>query len=350
MTRVDNYVVAYEATERGNEAIELGVALARLTAAELRLCLILPRSSAVPAKVPSSIADFDALLEEQGRLWLAGAAARVPADVTATTHLLWADSTSEGLIEAAKQFQSDRIVVGAARGGILNRFSIGSVANALLHASPVPVALAPHGYHAPEKLTRITCAIGTRPGWEALLDSLVALSNGLDVDLRFVTLIEVDAAHGRPAHPKPHPPHVPHDPAAHDQAGHDHGGADHAGAAVAGAAALHDSSAHAGSAAHLVAVLQYFRTRSTALGTVTTEVGTGTSVEAAVETLGWLPSEVVIVGSSRLARPSTIFLGITANRMLHGLPVPLIVVPNTHAHPAPPTRVPPTPAPPARTR
>ncbi|TFD47839.1 universal stress protein [Cryobacterium frigoriphilum] len=322
MTRVANYVVAYEATERGNEAIELGVALARLTAAELRLCLILPRSSAVPAKVPSSTADFDSLLEEQGREWLAGAAARVPADVTASTHLLWADSTSEGLIEAAKNFDADRIVVGAARGGILNRFSIGSVANALLHASPVPVALAPHGYRAPAALTRITCAIGTRPGWEALLDSMIALSNGLSVDLRFVTLVEVDAAHGRPAHPKPHPP----------QAGHDHAG-----------------SAHAGSAAHLVAVLDYFRAKSTARGTVKTEVATGSSVEAAVEALGWDPSEVVFVGSSRLARPSTIFLGITANRMLHALPVPLVVVPNTHPHPAPPTRIPPTPAPPART-
>ena len=344
MTRVDNYVVAYEATERGNEAIELGVALARLTAAELRLCLILPRSTAVPAKVPSSTADFDALLEAQGRVWLAQASARVPADVTASTHLIWADSTSEGLIKAAKQFESDRIVVGAARGGILNRFSIGSVANALLHASPVPVALAPHGYRSPEKVTRITCAIGTRPGWEALLDSLIALTAGLSVDLRFVTLVEVDAAHGRPAHPKPHPPHVAHEQARHDPAG----------AAALGVAALHDSGLHAGSlhtgsAAHLVAVLAYFRTRSTFHGTVATEIATGTSVEAAVDALGWLPSEVVIVGSSRLARPSTIFLGITANRMLHGLPVPLIVVPNSHPHPAPPTRVPPTPAPPTRT-
>lgn len=331
MTRVDNYVVAYEATERGNEAIELGVALARLTAAELRVCLILPRSatapSTVPTTVPSATANFHSPLEEQGHHRLAHAAARIPSDITATTHLLRADSTSEGLIAAARQFQSDRIVVGAARGGTVNRFSIGSVANALLHASPVPVALAPHGYRAPSALTRITCAIGTRPGWEALLDSLITLSNGLSVDLRFVTLVEVDAAHGHPAHPKPHPPQAPHEHAA---------------------AALRERVLHAGSAAHLVAVLDYFRAKSTALGAITTEVATGTSVEAAVDALGWDPSEVVIVGSSRLARPSTIFLGITANRMLHGLPVPLIVVPDTHPRPAPPNHGHPAPAPPNR--
>lgn len=340
MTRVDNYVVAYEATERGNEAIELGVALARLTGAELRICLVLPRSSAVPAKVPASSADFDSLLEEQGRLWLAGAAARVPADVTATTHLLWADSTSEGLIEAARLFETDRIVVGAARDGILNRFSIGSVANALLHASTVPVALAPRGYQAPDQITRITCAIGTRPGWEALLDSLAALSKDLPVDLRFVTLIEVDAAHGRPARPKPHPPHVL------APGGHDHAAPD---STAAGTTTTSARTGPPDGGAHLVAVLEYFRRKTTARGLVTSEVGTGPSVEAAVEALGWVPSEVVIVGSSRLARPSTIFLGITANRMLHALPVPLIVVPTSHPHPAPPTRIPPAPAPPVRT-
>ena len=50
-------------------------------------------------------------------------------------------------------------------------------------------------------------------------------------------------------------------------------------------------------------------------------------MEAAVEALDWQPSEIAFVGSSRLAQPTTIFLGITAHRMLHALPVPLIVVP-----------------------
>ncbi|KFF60001.1 hypothetical protein JF66_07375 [Cryobacterium sp. MLB-32] len=295
MTRVPNYVVAYEPTARGKEAIELGVALARLTHAELRLCLVLARSTAVPAKVPASTADFDALLEEQAEEWLAAAATQVPGDIPTTTHVLWADSTSEGLIRAAAQFDSDRIVVGAARGGILNRFTIGSVANALLHASPVPVALAPRGYRAPEAVTRITCAIGTRTGWQALLDSMVALSEDLPVDLRFVTLVEADAAHGRPAHQS---------------------------------ARAHDSTAKHDSAAHLESVLEYFQKRSHARGTVTTEVASGTSVEAAVEALEWRPDEIAFVGSSRLASPNRIFLGITAHRMLHDLPVPLVVVPH----------------------
>jgi nucleotide-binding universal stress UspA family protein len=285
MTPAANYVVAYEATERGREAIELGIALARLTGAELRICLVLPQRTAVPAKVPSSSADYEGIIARQAQLWLDEAIGTIPADVVATSHLLWAESTSEGLIEAATTFDSDRIVVGASRTGILQRFTIGSVANALLHASPVPVALAPRGYRAGERISRITCAIGTRPGWEALLDSMVAVSEGLDVELRFVTLVEVDAG----------------------------------------------ASAPVSSDAHLPTVLDYFNARQKTDGLVSTEVAVGPTVEAAVENLDWRDDEIAFVGSSRLASPSRIFLGTTAHRMLHSLPVPLIVVPNDAA-------------------
>jgi nucleotide-binding universal stress UspA family protein len=289
VTRVPNYVVAYEATPQGREALELGTAMARLTNAELRICLVLQRLSAAPAKIHAAASDFEVLLANQGKEWLAEALGWVPPDVTASTHLLWADSTSEGLIQAAADLDSDRVVVGAARGGLFNRFTIGSVANALLHASPVPVALAPQGYSAPAGISRITCAIGTRPGWEALLDSLVALTDGLDVDLRFVTLVEVDAARDK------------------------------------------QSPAAAGSTGHLDTVLAYYQRHARSSGTITTEVGSGTSVEAAVEALDWRTDELAFVGSSRLAAPRTIFLGITAHRMLHSLPVPLVVVPTSPA-------------------
>lgn len=286
MTRVANYVVAYEATDRGRDAIQLGVALARLTAAALRICLVLPHSSAIPAKVPTSAADFEGVLKRQGLEWLEQANALVPPDVTATTHLIWAESTSEGLIEAASSLDSDRIVVGAASGGILQRFTIGSVASALLHASPVPVALAPRGYRAPAQITRITCAIGTRPGWETLLDSMVAISEDLSVDLRFVTLVELDHAHGQ------------------------HG-------------------ERAAGSAHLEEVLEHFGERARTTGVVSTEVAVGKTIEAAVEELDWRDTEIALVGSSRLAAPMRIFLGVTAHRMLHSLPVPLIVVPTS---------------------
>ena len=293
MNRTGNYVVAYEATDRGNDALELGVALARMTGAELRVCLVLPHSTVTPSRLRASGSDFDTLLERQGHEWLVAAAARIPADVVATTHLIWADATSDGLLRTVTEFDSDRIVVGASRHGIRGRYTIGSVANALLHASPVPVALAPHGYSAPEHISRITCAIGTRPGWSMLLDSLLAFTDGLRVDVRFLTLVEVDARRAQPGEPTPEL----------------------------------EAARAAESEAHLGSVLEYFASRSPIPGAITTEVAVGENVESAVEAIEWRADEIAFVGSSRLAQPTTIFLGITAHRMLNALPVPLVVVP-----------------------
>ena len=280
--RVANYVVAFEASDRGNESIELGVALARLTGAELRICVILPPPSITPGAASINRA------AGQAREWLALAEAQIPAGVVATTHLAWAESTAEGLLEIAQRFDSDRIVIGAARtrGGILNRFTIGTVAHALLLSSPIPVALAPQGYKAPADITRVTCLIGTRPGWQSVLDSMLSISEDLSVSLRFVTLIEVDAA----------------------RAGRFDGT---------------DES----STAHLSNVLHYFEERSDATGTVTTAVGRGASLEAAVDALAWRDDEIAFLGSIRLAQQSKISLGVTVRRILQSLPVPLIVVP-----------------------
>jgi nucleotide-binding universal stress UspA family protein len=114
---------------------------------------------------------------------------------------------------------------------------------------------------------------------------MVSISEGLDVELRFVTLVEVGAGDSRPIT----------------------------------------------SDEHLLTVLDYFSEREKTEGILSTEVAEGPSVEAAVESLGWRDDEIAFVGSSRLASPSRIFLGATANRMLHSLPVPLIVVPNDAA-------------------
>ncbi|WP_279402133.1 hypothetical protein [Arthrobacter sp. JCM 19049] len=56
----------------------------------------------------------------------------------------------------------------------------------------------------------------------------------------------------------------------------------------------------------------------------------GKTIEAAIEQLEWDESEIVLIGSSRLAERSTIFMGTTANKMLRALPVPMVVVPRYH--------------------
>ncbi|MFF3602040.1 universal stress protein, partial [Kitasatospora indigofera] len=232
---------------------------------------------------------YDRHLSDLADGWLAEAAQLVPADVTAHTHLVYAESFADGLLEAAERLGGELIVVGAARGGLLGRFTIGSVASSLLHASHVPVALAPEGARngaLGEGISRVTCAVGTRAGAEALLQAGIQVADSNSVPLRLVSLVGVDL------------------PGGHDDPTILAKGAEHAEAAAARARAALDANAE-----------------------VTTVVASGTSIEDAVTRLDWDPNEVVLVGSSRLAQPHRLFLGSTAAKMLHELPVPMIVVP-----------------------
>jgi nucleotide-binding universal stress UspA family protein len=84
-------------------------------------------------------------------------------------------------------------------------------------------------------------------------------------------------------------------------------------------------------AAHADQVLSQARATLSALNEAEAIVGAGDSIEDAVQHLSWEPGELAIVASSRLAQPRRLFLGSTAAKMLHELPVPMIVVPRTRA-------------------
>jgi nucleotide-binding universal stress UspA family protein len=139
-------------------------------------------------------------------------------------------------------------------------------------------------------IPRVTVAVGTRPGADALLDEAVSLAAGAGVDLRLVSLVPFDVPPGLDT----------------------------------GAIRVVESS-------HAQEVLEVAKELLPAgLGAVVEEAP-GDTVEDAVAHLSWLPGEVILVGSSRLAQPRRLFLGSTAAKMLHELPVPMIVVPRTRA-------------------
>ena len=109
------YVVGYTATENGRGAVKLAVALARSQQASLDLVMVQSPDSPYAGTYPPSDRGYERILAEQLDQWLAEGLALVPHDVTAKAHILQAESTAEGLIEAAREFSAAVIVVGAAR-------------------------------------------------------------------------------------------------------------------------------------------------------------------------------------------------------------------------------------------
>jgi nucleotide-binding universal stress UspA family protein len=282
------YVVGYTANERGRDALNLAAVLARSQAAELDLVMIDPVHSPYTAVYPPE-SGYQDLLEEQLKIWLSDALAAVPHDVRAVGHIRNAESDASGLITAADELDAALIVVGAASNGLFKRFTVGSVANALLHAAQVPVALAPRGYSRTGTLTRITCAVGNRRGSEDVLETAVATAA---LPLRLVSLVALDAS-GRDAD------------------------------------ALEEADLHAAD--------RLARAQELAAGRcpVTAVVAQGRTIENAIDDLEFDDGEIMLIGSSRLAENNRLFLGPTASKVLRSLPVPMVVVPrNFRSRPA----------------
>ena len=282
-------VVGYTATESGADAAALGARLARSLDARLHLVIVLPADGTRSAAVPPERA-YEDVIRNQGKKWLAEAMTELPQDLTRSGHVRFAESFAEGLIAAGEEFGARLIVVGAATGAVLGRHRLGGVASALLHSSPIPVALAPSGTAKADDaaVPRITAALGTRAGADVLLDEAVALAADSASALRLVSLVPFDVPPG-----------------------------------------LDTGAIRVVAGSHADEVLAAAQEALPAGVAATVEQAPGDSVEDAVSHLAWLPGEVILVGSSRLAQPRRLFLGSTAAKMLHVLPVPMIVVPRT---------------------
>ncbi|XVX19434.1 universal stress protein [Actinomycetota bacterium] len=286
------FVVGYVPQRRGLEAVHLGSTLAGGREAVLDVVVVLPDDS--PTRdMYSPDRRYQQELDGQAQEWLDEALAAVPQGVSARGQVRHARTVAEGLIEAATDPEAgspaEAIVVGGSHRSLIGEVLIGSTASSLLHAAPVPVALAPGGYPGHPAVTRFTCALGDRHGADALLETAIQAAAARSVPLRVMSLVALDP-----------------DPTAND----------------------HESSVAAEE--HTDALVERARQELPAGITVSGVVGSGHDLEECVTSLDFEPAELVLFGSSRLGAPRRVFLGATAHRIARALPVPMVVVPRDY--------------------
>lgn len=132
-----------------NSTIEFAATLARSDGQDLAVV------SVVPAPWPTPLAggadgEYRAWATEQGSAAAARAKAFTDAHCTGiTTHTSWVSGRSapSALRREAARLSADLIVLGSSR--TRGRIALGSTADALLHSSPIPVAIGTRGYAAP---------------------------------------------------------------------------------------------------------------------------------------------------------------------------------------------------------
>jgi len=155
-------VVGCTPKESGNDALEMAAMLARSTGEDVVVAVVV--AAAWPPSTERVDADYRAYLTQRGEQTLAHAREWMPVDVKTTYQLHHTASVPVGLLELAAEHAASVVVLGSSESGGLGHVAIGSVADRIVHSSPVPVVLAPRGYQAePEgRVRRVTVAFSGR--------------------------------------------------------------------------------------------------------------------------------------------------------------------------------------------
>ena len=286
----ERLVVGYIADARGYDALEFACFLAEGLDAEVHIVMVLPEPNAFGTASVGTPVPGDHIYSHQLREWAQDAMRRVPEGVRARVDFRFNDSAAHGLLDAARELDASTIIIGAQAGPLLGKFTLGSVANALLHASPVPVGLAPRRFKNPGgSVRRVTGIYGTRSGSEVVIGRAVQRAVQRDVPLRLVSLVQVDQV-------------APREVREIADEVRRFGGEK----LEETAAGMLDS------------------------GRATIEIAEGHRLEDALAKIEWRTGDAAYIGSSRLGRGLSVFLGSRARRILEALDVPVVVLPSEH--------------------
>lgn len=285
----------------GDETAQVAAWVARTDASVVRTATVIPR---VWSEQPG------AKDSEDYQKWLAGeiegcaraaqhalASARLPkgaldseqASIVKSDH-----SETKMLLDAAKDFDADVMVIGSHPAAPRERFRIGSTADALLHCSNIPVLLAPRAPKLSKRgITRVNCCyIDTDQSHEALRLSA-------DLAMRW---------------------HVPLRLVAFSPRG--------AGMYPTQTTFSQDAAMMVEWREQALALLDRGRDRAVSRHphlSVQTEAGSGYGWSGAINALKWKKGDLLVLGSSSLGEFNKVFIGPSTNQIVRHSPVPVLL-------------------------
>ncbi len=281
----------------GREALAVGSMIAGGDA--LVVCTVVPERWGYPSLARVD-AEYEAFLRTHAEQTLQ--AARTLLGARPADYLPFpAASIAQGLIEAAAREGAELIVLGATRDTALDRLVTGYATEALLHCAPLPVAITPRaGAASAARVSRISVAFSGDPRAAGTVQRAAAVAQAAGLPLRIVTMVVRD----RQMYPSP--------------VGYD----------------AEDLVANAGRVQAAEAQRAVREALPPGLA-VDCALGDGPSWRDALDSLAWLPGELLLLGSSPLSAVERVFLGSNAKHILHAAPVPVVVLPRTPAVPDP---------------
>ncbi|MGM5595291.1 universal stress protein [Corynebacterium glucuronolyticum] len=285
------FLVAYQATRAGKAGMKLAISLAAGRDIGLEIVSVEPRDDSYSG-VWVGDSGYDVVITNQLQKWLRQALDEVPLDIPARARIVTGENEADAISRAAEQLSCDAIIIGSRAHRVLNRVTMGATVDALLHSATRPVAIAPPGYHYTGEVTRITAMFGPRHGCNDVVALCMDRAQRRGIPARLVSLMVKEDKRLLKRLRKSPPKNT--------------------------VAAL---------SAYTEEFLAELATEAIEEGDVAVATAAGASVAEAVKELTFVPGEMVIIGSSRLAVHGRIFLGTTGAQLLHCIPVPLMIVP-----------------------
>jgi nucleotide-binding universal stress UspA family protein len=293
-------LVGLNPARRSESLLYFAAMLARSVDTDLIVTVVVPQGwSPIGARNAS---EWDEYTRQAAQIVLDHAKSVLGDELNAEYVLHEAVSARKGLLELVDAHDVGMLVVGSALDGPVGRITLGSVNDALLHASPVPVAVAPRGYRvAPDaRVTRVTAAYSGTGASADLVIGAAGIAGAAGGSLRIASFAV-----------------LPHRPLTART------GNDIERAIIAdweqGIRASVDELGQE------ILELPKVPTETTAV------VGMGESWVEAVDDIEWKTEDVLVVGSSSLAPIARVFLGSHATKVVRNSPVPVVVVPRRAA-------------------
>lgn len=290
------YLVSYRPQTDDSGALALACQFARSEADTVHALTVVPRGWETSAGSATD-GEFETWAAEEGEA-SAEAALKLLAhepDVTAEATWVTGRSVPAAIMDQAEALDATLIVVGSGADGPDGRIAVSSKTDRLLHSSPVPVAIAPRGYHPPagSKVTRITLAFRDDDVTWKLLDDVADICKRVGAELRLLTV----ALKQRTMVTSP----------------------------VRGDEDLVFAKLVEQVKSAQVEALEHLYTHDGVNATV--DLARGANWADALASVEWTDGDVLVVGSSRTHRLANVFLGSGGAKLVRNSPVPVVVVP-----------------------
>lgn len=290
-------VVGYTPSKGGRGSLDLGLQLAHALDEPMAVVTVVPRQWSTPsmARVDAEYGAYARQVGEEAERQAREYLTDTTVTVDVTYRAVPGRSIPGALVDVVTELDATVLVLGSSTDGQVGRVVVGSTADKLLHASPVPLAISPREFRsvAAEGVTTVTCAFSDSQSSVAVVGRVHALAEKFGVPLRVASF----GVRGATMYPP-------------------------LGGITAEDSVLDSWVDEARQAQRRLV------TDGVVPGSVEMVIGTGATWSDTLASIPWQSGEVLAIGSSSMGPLARVFLGARATKLIRHAPVPVIVLPH----------------------